>query len=144
MSTVAILSGIGLIARILISSMSAFLETEIQQHLRHYPPSALLETYRAVNADGTAGTGSNYPDPDCEAAGGILKAPFCRFSFADQVSVIPEESRVQLFSEATHDFSDKLSAFVETSYSSNKISRTLGPYLFKHGTLNAGRMFYSG
>jgi iron complex outermembrane receptor protein len=101
-------------------------------------------TYRAVNADGTAGTGSNYPDPDCEAAGGILKAPFCRFSFADQVSVIPEESRVQLFSEATHDFSDKLSAFVETSYSSNKISRTLGPYLFKHGTLNAGRMFIPG
>ena len=101
-------------------------------------------TYRAVNALGTAGTGSNYPDPDCEAAGGILKAPFCRFSFADQVSVIPEESRIQLFSEATHDFSDKLSAFVETSYSSNKISRTLGPYLFKHGTLNAGRMFIPG
>ena len=43
MSTVAILRGIGLIARILISSMSAFLETEIQQHLRHYQPSALLE-----------------------------------------------------------------------------------------------------
>lgn len=101
-------------------------------------------TYRAVNALGTAGTGSNYPDPDCEAAGGILKAPFCRFSFADQVSVIPEESRIQLFSEATHDFSDKLSAFVETSYSSNKISRTLGPYLFKHGTLDAGRMFIPG
>ena len=101
-------------------------------------------TYRAVNDLGTAGTGANYPDPDCNAAGGILKAPFCRFSFADQVSVIPEESRVQLFSEATHDFNDNLSAFVETSYSSNKISRSLGPYLFKHGTLASGRMFIPG
>jgi iron complex outermembrane receptor protein len=101
-------------------------------------------TYRAVNDLGTAGTGSNYPDPDCEAAGGILKAPFCRFSFADQVSVIPEESRIQLFSEATHDFNDNIKAFVETSYSSNKISRTLGPYLFKHGTLTSGRMFIPG
>ena len=101
-------------------------------------------TYRAVNELGTAGTGSNYPDPDCEAAGGILKAPFCRFSFADQVSVIPEESRIQLFSEATHEFNNNVTAFVETSYSSNKISRTLGPYLFKHGTLAAGRMFIPG
>ena len=101
-------------------------------------------TYRAVNELGTAGTGSNYPDPDCEAAGGILKAPFCRFSFADQVSVIPEESRIQLFSEATHEFNNNVTAFVETSYSSNKISRSLGPYLFKHGTLAAGRMFIPG
>jgi len=101
-------------------------------------------TYRAVNATGTAGTGGNFPDPDCEAAGGILKAPFCRFSFADQVSVIPAESRVQLFGEATHEISDTVTAFVESSYSSNKISRTLGPYLFKHGTLAAGRMFIPG
>ena len=101
-------------------------------------------TYRAVNADGTAGTGGNFPDPDCEAAGGILKAPFCRFSFADQVSVIPEESRLQIFSEATHEVSDTVTVFVESSYSSNKISRTLGPYLFKHGTLKSGRMFIPG
>ena len=101
-------------------------------------------TYRAVNSAGTAGTGSNFPDPDCNAAGGILKAPFCRFSFADQVSVIPAQSRVQLFSEATHEISDTVTAFVESSYSANKISRTLGPYLFKHGTLNAGRMFIPG
>ena len=101
-------------------------------------------TYRAVNADGTAGTGGNFPDPDCEAAGGILKAPFCRFSFADQVSVIPEESRLQVFGEATHEVSDTVTAFVESSYSSNKISRTLGPYLFKHGTLKSGRMFIPG
>ena len=101
-------------------------------------------TYRAVNSTGTAGTGGNFPDPDCEAAGGILKAPLCRFSFADQVSVIPAESRVQLFGEATHEVSDRVTAFVESSYSSNKISRTLGPYLFKHGTLAAGRMFIPG
>ena len=101
-------------------------------------------TYRAVNADGTAGAGGNFPDPDCEEAGGILKAPFCRFSFADQVSVIPAQSRVQFFAEATHEISDTVTAFVESSYSSNKISRTLGPYLFKHGTLAAGRMFIPG
>ena len=101
-------------------------------------------TYRAVNATGTAGTGGNFPDPDCEAAGGILKAPFCRFSFADQVSVIPAQSRVQFFSEATHEISDTVTAFVESSYSANKISRTLGPYLFKHGTLKSGRMFIPG
>ena len=77
-----------------------------------------------MNSTGTAGTGGNVPDPDCEAAGGILKAPFCRFSFADQVSVIPAESRVQLFGEATHEVSDTVTAFVESSYSSNKISRT--------------------
>tara|TARA_B110000503_G_scaffold42451_1_gene69536 strand:+ start:578 stop:3298 length:2721 start_codon:yes stop_codon:yes gene_type:complete len=101
-------------------------------------------TYRAVNADGTAGAGGNFPDPDCEEAGGILMAPFCRFSFADQVSVIPAQSRVQFFAEATHEISDTVTAFVESSYSSNKISRTLGPYLFKHGTLAAGRMFIPG
>lgn len=96
---------------------------------------------RAVTAPVTgviSGTGASMPDPDCEAGGGILLGSFCRYSFADQVSVLPEETRIQLFTEATHEFSDRLSVYGEGSYSSNKISRTQGPFLFRHGLLSNG------
>lgn len=89
-----------------------------------------------------SGTGASIPDPDCEAGGGVLLGAFCRYNFADQVSVIPEETRIQLFTEATHEYSDRLSVYGEGSYSSNRISRTQGPFIFRHGLLsNGNRMF---
>jgi iron complex outermembrane receptor protein len=92
-----------------------------------------------------AGTGTFRPDPNCEEAGGVLKAPYCRYSFADQVSVIPEETRIQLFSEFSSTLSEKVRLYGEASYSSNQIKRTQGPFLFKHGLVSTGnRMFVPG
>ncbi|MBT5560343.1 MAG: TonB-dependent receptor, partial [Proteobacteria bacterium] len=92
-----------------------------------------------------AGAGASNPDPDCLAGGGVLVGSFCRFDFADQVSVIPEETRIQLFTEFSSELNEKVSVYGESSYSSNRIERTQGPFLFKHGLLsNGNRMLVPG
>lgn len=102
--------------------------------------------YRRAVTDPTTGalvgSGALVPDPNCEAGGGILVGASCRYDFADQVSVLPEEDRIQLFTEFSHDFSGRLSIYGEGSYSLNKVVRTQGPYLFLHGLMAGGtRMF---
>ncbi|NVJ96596.1 MAG: TonB-dependent receptor [Alphaproteobacteria bacterium] len=88
-----------------------------------------------LDADGNyAGvSGNRFADPNCEAAGGILQSGLCRHDFADQLSVIPAEERIQLFAEADYDISDQLEVFAELSFSHNAVNATIGPQLFRNG-----------
>ncbi|GHF17479.1 hypothetical protein GCM10017044_09820 [Kordiimonas sediminis] len=85
-------------------------------------------------------SGNTIPDPDCEEAGGILSGGRCRHSFEDQVSVIPEETRIQAFAEAEYNLTDELRVFTEISFSNNEVDRTNGPNLFRNG-LAGGNMY---
>lgn len=89
-----------------------------------------------------AGTsGGENPDPDCIAGGGvtITGSNRCRANFRDQVSIIPEENRVQLFAEGNYNITDAIRAYGEMHFSNNEISRTQGTSLFDRGEAG-GRM----
>jgi outer membrane receptor protein involved in Fe transport len=81
----------------------------------------------------TGTTGDLVPDPDCTAAGGILLNGRCRHSFADQVAIIPEEDRIQLFAEGEFSVRESVRAYTEVSFSHNDVQRTAGPNLFRNG-----------
>ncbi len=81
---------------------------------------------------------STTPDVNCEAAGGILVGARCRHDFFDQVSVIHEEERTQLFTEYEYQISDSVTLFGETHISNNQIDRTSGPGLFQNGLVDTG------
>lgn len=86
-------------------------------------------TGRYVAAPGT----NTVPDPDCNAAGGLLVAGRCRFDFSDQTSVVPEEKRFQLFTEGSYYAAERLELFFEGSFSRNRIDRSATPSLFEQG-----------
>jgi len=102
-------------------------------------------TYRGatLNAAGNAvPTGGNrLPDPDCEAAGGVLRSPSdsrCRYLFVDQVAIISAEERVQVFNEFEWEFSDRLRYYAEASYSNNIVKRPSGGATFNTGQAVGG------
>ncbi|MGI9250832.1 MAG: TonB-dependent receptor plug domain-containing protein [Pseudohongiellaceae bacterium] len=86
-------------------------------------------------------SGNRIGDPDCEAAGGVLRSAtdgVCRYQFIDQVSVISAEERVQLFTEFEWEFSDTLRYYGEASYSNNVITRASGGSTFNTGQAVGG------
>ena len=102
-------------------------------------------TYRGatLNAAGNAvPTGGNrVPDPDCEAAGGVLRSPSdsrCRYLFVDQVAIISAEERVQVFNEFEWEFSDRMRYYAEASYSNNIVERPSGGATFNTGSAAGG------
>ena len=102
-------------------------------------------TYRGatLNAAGNAvPTGGNrVPDPDCEAAGGVLRSPGdsrCRYLFVDQVAIISAEERVQVFNEFEWEFSDRLRYYAEASYSNNIVKRPSCGATFNTGSAAGG------
>ncbi len=86
------------------------------------------------------------PDPDCIAAGGVigdpadtgLSANTCRYNFADQVSIIAAEKRVQVFTEFDWEFSDSIKYYAEASFSNNQILRHTGGQLLATGKATGG------
>ena len=101
-------------------------------------------SYRQAILDPVTGayvgtSGGLIPDPDCEAAGGILLNGRCRHSFADQVAILPEEDRLQVFAEGEFDLNERMTAYTEISFSHNNAQRTAGPNLFRNG-LAAGNL----
>lgn len=102
-------------------------------------------TYRraTLNPEGNAvPTGGNrVPDPDCEAAGGVLRSPGdsrCRYLFVDQVAIISAEERIQVFTEFEWEFSDTLRYYAEASYSNNTVERPSGGATFNTGSAVGG------
>ena len=71
--------------------------------------------------------GAAMPDPECEADGGILVGTTCRFDFGPQVTVVPNEERIQTFARATWNWSDTTNLWGEIGYANNKISREVSP-----------------
>lgn len=86
-------------------------------------------TGRYVAAPGT----NTVPDPNCNAAGGVLVATRCRFDFSNQTSIVPEERRFQLFTEGSYYASERVELFFEGSFSRNRINRSASPSLFEQG-----------
>ncbi len=65
------------------------------------------------------------PDPNFQEAGGVFRSAIdslCRFIFVEKLSVIPEEERIQVFSEFEQDLSDTITVFGEAGFSRSVIS----------------------
>ncbi|MFT5500446.1 MAG: iron complex outermembrane receptor protein [Woeseiaceae bacterium] len=110
------------------------------------PGSVDLATL-GLNGEATSVAGAvRTPDPDCEAAGGVIGDPAdtglnpntCRYNFADQVSVIAAEERAQVFSEFDWEFNDKVKYYAEASFSSNIIKTKNGGQLLDTGRATGG------
>ena len=98
-----------------------------------------------ANGEATSVSGAvRLPDPDCEAAGGVIGDPdilnpnTCRYNFADQVSVIAAEKRVQVFTEFDWEFSDNVRYYAEANFSNNLILRNTGGQLLATGRATNG------
>jgi len=107
------------------------------------PGSYRMALLDPISGDYLGTSGGLVPDPDCEAAGGILTGGRCRHSFADQVSILPEEDRIQVFAEGEFDLKSFLRAYTEVSFSHNDAQRGAGPNLFRNG-LAAGNLLIPG
>jgi iron complex outermembrane recepter protein len=89
---------------------------------------------------GLAG-GVAFADPDCQAAGGVFRVrdngtvdgSQCLHDFADQVAIIPEASRAQVFTEFEYELTDSVGLFGEASYSRNVLRSTKGPGSYSNG-----------
>lgn len=105
-------------------------------------------TYRpaGLNANGqpialTGGVG--FPDPDCEAAGGVFRIndnasvdrSQCLYNFADQVGFVPDASRLQLFSELSYQLVERVRLSSEVSFSRNVLETVKGPGSYGNGTI---------
>ena len=105
---------------------------------------------RAVaNADGTysplriAGVDApRVPDADCRAAGGYPSGALCRMSFADQRTMIAAERRMQFFTEAEIDLTDRLTLFSEVGYSANEVTDRVGNLLLFNGNVERTNEFF--
>jgi iron complex outermembrane receptor protein len=111
------------------------------------PGSSRRATLDPVTGEATDVAGAiQYPDPDCEAAGGVIGDPLdtglaantCRYNFADQVSVISAEQRAQVFTEFNYEITDKVNYYVEASFSDNQIFRNTGGQLLATGKATNG------
>jgi iron complex outermembrane receptor protein len=86
------------------------------------------------------------PDADCEGAGGVIGDPAdtglnpntCRYNFADQVSVIANEQRIQIFTEADWEFNDTVKGYMEASFSNNTVFSSTGGQLLATGKATNG------
>ena len=88
-------------------------------------------TFLGVSAAAAAAAGAQQfgpftPDPQCEELGGILRN-VCRFDFHSQQTVVPDESRLQIFAKYRNDFSDSLSGYLEFSVARNRAGRNTSP-----------------
>lgn len=110
-------------------------------------------TYFLATDDGNGGltrTGTRFGDPDCEAAGGVLRNPnggtdeLCRYHFADQVSVIGGEERLQVFTEFDWEFNENIKYYNESSWSRNIITRSQGGSTFNTGNATGGGIIIPG
>lgn len=117
-------------------------------------------TYRpgGRNADGQPiglPGGVGYADPDCEAAGGVFRIgdngvvnrSSCLVNFMDQVGIIPDASRMQLFTEFGYEITDRLKFFSEANFSRNILKSARGPGSFSNGAVVAngeGNIFIPG
>jgi iron complex outermembrane receptor protein len=110
-------------------------------------PGSLERATLGANGEATSVPGRvRVPDPDCVGAGGVIGDPAdtglnpntCRYNFADQVAIIAEEQRAQVFTEFDWEFNDTVKYYMETSFSQNKIFRKTGGQLLATGRATNG------
>ncbi|MCY4214039.1 MAG: TonB-dependent receptor [Gammaproteobacteria bacterium] len=99
-------------------------------------------TYRAatVAPDGTVTRTGRFlaADHDCEAAGGYIRGPFCRYDFSSSRGIIPAEERYQLFTEADYALTDKLTLLFELGTSNTVIKDLIGGQIFAQSNVSNG------
>lgn len=94
---------------------------------------------RAVpNGAGYAAAGNALADPDCAAAGGILRGTSCRYGFIDQRRSIAAEERLQFLGQFDYEVTDRLTTFVEASFSRNQITDKIGGTVLNRTTYANG------
>ena len=87
--------------------------------------------YNLVNAEGSR-TGNTIADPACGSPNqaGVVNTfesgNNCRYSFINQRRLIPEEDRLQIFSQFDYALTDSVQLFSEFSYSQNEIRDVIG------------------
>ena len=110
-------------------------------------PGSVERAYLQANGESASVSGAiRQPDPDCEAAGGVIGDPAdtglnpntCRYNFADQVGVISEEKRNQMFAEFDWELSDSVTYTAEAHFSNNIIERQNGGQLLATGKAKNG------
>jgi len=110
-------------------------------------PGSIERAILGANGEAESVSGAiRMPDADCEAAGGVIGDPAdtglnpntCRYNFADQVGVISEEKRNQMFAEFDWEISDGINYSVEASFSNNEIQRQNGGQLLATGKAKNG------
>lgn len=94
---------------------------------------------RAVStATGFAVAGNTLADPDCAAAGGILRGTSCRYAFIDQRRSIAAEQRLQFLGQFDYEITDRLTTFLEASFSRNEITDKIGGTVLNRTTFAGG------
>lgn len=81
---------------------------------------------------------STLADPDCVAAGGFIDGANCRYNFLNQVRLIPEETRIQVFATGNYDVSDALNVFAEVGFSRNEVRDGIGGTLTRRTSVGGG------
>lgn len=76
-------------------------------------------------------------DPNCAANGGVLNElgnnadglsqSNCLFDFGPQITVVPNEERIQGYARAEYEFSDSIDIWGEVGYARNDINREVSP-----------------
>ncbi|NIM21830.1 MAG: hypothetical protein GTN64_05340, partial [Candidatus Latescibacteria bacterium] len=62
----------------------------------------------------------------------------CRYPAINQRRLIAEEDRVQVFSQADYDMTDRLNVFAEAGFSRNEISDVIGGAVLRQTTTDGG------
>ena len=110
-------------------------------------PGSVERATLGANGEATSVSGAiREPDPDCVGAGGVigdladtgLNPNTCRYNFADQVSVIANEKRTQIFTEADWEFNDTVRGYMEASFSNNVVYSSTGGQLLATGKATNG------
>ncbi|MBQ4811536.1 TonB-dependent receptor [Pseudoalteromonas luteoviolacea] len=76
--------------------------------------------------------GLTVADRNCEKSGGQFSLgsngnSFCLFDFAPQITIVPNEDRLQFFATAKWDWSDRIRLWFEAGHADNQISREVSP-----------------
>ncbi len=105
--------------------------------------SAGAGRYNLVNAEGNR-TGNTIADPACGSPNqaGVVNTfesgNNCRYSFINQRRLIPEEDRLQIFSQFDYALTDSVQLFSEFSYSQNELRDGIGGAVLRTTIDNGG------
>ena len=101
----------------------------------------------AVDPDGDGffeNSGNAVADPNCGEANraGVVNTfvsgSNCRYSFIDQRAIVPEEDRLQVFSQFDYQLTDSVNFFSEASFSQNEIRDSIGGAVLNNRTDDGG------
>ena len=96
-----------------------------------------------VAPDGTVTrTGGTFAvDADCEAAGGFIRGPLCRYDFSNSRAITAAEERYQLFAEADYALTDTFTVLLEVGASQTIVRDLWGGQTFQQSNVSNGGVY---